>query len=104
MGETHWEDLRTREVTYDDHRWSLTGDLEILESGESLAVQARQEDDVRHRDGTLYFAVEDTDDSLNPGNLGDHFDRLDTSGPTPIIVVKTEGRSYRYELVRMEYE
>jgi hypothetical protein len=101
MVESHWEDLRGRELRYRDHTWELTGDVDVRESGELLAVEARQTDDVRHGTATLYFALEPPTDSLNPGNLGDHFDRLERTGNTQYLVVKKERRTYRYVLQRL---
>ena len=104
MGNLHWDSLTDGEVTFDDRRWSLTGDLEILDRGEILAVDATQTDDVRHPRATLYFSVTDSGESLNPGALGDPSAELDTSGASESIVVTTEGRSYQYDLARMQYE
>lgn len=102
MVESHWEDLRGKELRYRDHTWELTGDINVRESGELLAVEARQVDDVRHGTVTLYFGLEIPTDSLNPGNLGDHFDRLERTGNNQYLVIKKERRTYRYELQRLE--
>lgn len=59
---------------------------------------------MRHPKATLYFGLDDAPDSLNPGSLGDHFDSLERTGRRQHLVVKTEGRTYRYELERLEYE
>ena len=102
MVETHWDGLRGRELRYAGHTWSLTGDLEVRERGELLAVEARQVDGVKRRRATLYFGVEDGPRSLNPGNLGEGFERFER-GETYALVVRTEPRRYRYVLHRLEY-
>ena len=104
MVETHWEDLRGKELRYLDHTWALTGDVDVRDSGDLLAVEATQVDDVRRERATLYFGIEDPPDSLNPGDLGDQFDRLEREGDHQYLVVKKEGRTYRYELRRLEHE
>jgi len=104
MVDAHWEDLRGRQVRYGDDSWELTGDLEIRESGRLLAVEARRTDDVRQPTARLHFDVTDGPGSLNPGDLGEHFDRLERRGGEQYIVVKREGRTYRYRLHRVEPE
>jgi hypothetical protein len=104
MVEAHWEDLRGKELRYRDHTWELTGDVDVRESGELLAVEARQTDDVRHGTAHLYFGLEDRTDSLNPGSLGEHFDRLERNGDDHRLFVKKERRTYRYGLQRLEPE
>ena len=102
MEETRWEELRGKEIRYSDRTWELTGDVDVRESGELLAVEARRVDDVRHETATLYFGLETLDDSLNPGDLGEHFDRLERTKTKQYLVVKKEPRTYRYELQRLE--
>jgi hypothetical protein len=102
MVESHWDTLRNEEVHYRNHTWALTGDVEVLESGELLAVEARQTDDVRHGTATLYFGLEAPTDSLNPGALGDHFDRVERTKNDQYLVVERGHRTYRYELQRLE--
>lgn len=104
MVESHWEDLRGKELRYGDHTWKLTGDVDVQGSGELLAVEAQQRDDVRHPTAILYFSLATPTDSLNPGNLGEHFDELEWVGDDPYLVVKKETKTYRYELQRLEYE
>jgi hypothetical protein len=104
MVESHWAELGDREVRYRDRTWTLTGTVDVRNRGELLAVEARQEGDVRHPRATLYFGIDDAPDSLNPGSLGDHFDSLERTGRRQRLVVKTAGRTYRYELERLEYE
>lgn len=104
MVESHWEELRGEELRYNDRAWELTGDVEIRKSGELLAVDARQADDVRHRGATLYFGLENPTDSLNPGNLGDYSVRLERTEDDQYLVVTGETRTYRYELRRIEPE
>jgi hypothetical protein len=102
MVETHWEDLRGRELRYQDHTWALTGDVDIRGNGALLAVEANQVDGVRGETVILYFGIENPPDSLNPGAIGEHFDSLESEGRHQSLVVKTERRTYRYELQRME--
>ncbi|WP_336036968.1 hypothetical protein [Halobacterium yunchengense] len=104
MVESRWEELRGKELRYRDGTWELTGDVDVRRSGASLAVEARQADDVRHGTATLHFGVDEETDSLNPGNLGVHFDRLERTADGQFLVVKTAGRTYRYELQRVEYD
>ncbi|MGQ4555494.1 hypothetical protein [Halobellus sp. GM3] len=104
MVETHWDDLRNRELRYRDHTWKLTGDVDVSGNGDQLGVEAVQTDDVRRQTARLYFGLDGGSGSLNPGDLGTHFDRLEHSPQTQSLVVKKSGRAYRYELQRMEYE
>lgn len=106
MVETRWEDIRDEEVRYLDHTWKLTGKVGIRDRGELLAVEAHQVDDVRRRGATLYFGLDGDGPrgSLNPGNLGEYFNRLERDDEGVALVVKTDGRSYRYELQRMEHD
>jgi hypothetical protein len=104
MAEAHWESLRGQDVRYEDRTWELTGDVAVLESGELLAVEARQTDDVRGETATLHFELEDPPDALNPGDLGEHFHRLTRTRRRQHLVVEAPGRTYRYELRRLEYE
>ena len=104
MVRSHWGELRDTELRYRDRTWKLTGDVDVRQSGELLAVEARQVDDVRHGAAILYFGLESAPDSLNPGNLGDHFDRVERTGSHRYLLVKKEQRTYRYELQRLEYE
>lgn len=102
MVESHWEGLGGRELSYGGHSWELTGDVAVLERGDLLAVQATQTDDVRRPTATLHFGLDSPSDSLNPGNLGEFFESLETTGDGHYIVVKTQGRTYRYELHRLQ--
>lgn len=104
MVQSHWDDLRDRELRYRDRTWELTGDIDVRESGALLAVEARQTDDVRQSTATLYFELENPPDSLNPGDIGTHFDRLERAGNHQRLVVKGDHRTYRYELRRLEPE
>ncbi|WP_435346684.1 hypothetical protein [Haloarchaeobius sp. HRN-SO-5] len=104
MAETRWEDIVGKELRYADHTWELTGDVSLLDSGDVLAVEARQTDDVQRDPATLFFDNADPPDSLNPGSHGDHFHHLEWVRDTPVLIVKTDGPTYRYELQRVEYE
>jgi hypothetical protein len=104
MVEAHWEDLRGREIRYRDRRWELTGDVDVRDRGEVVAAEAAQVDDVRGGGATLVFAVRDPPASLNPGNLGDHFDSIQQGDGGPHLVVERTGRTYRYALRRLEFE
>ena len=104
MVESIWPELQGREIQYRDRTWVLTGDVDVRENGELLAVEARERDDVRQRTATLYFGLDDHTDSLNPGDLGEHFDRVERTRNRQHLVVKKEQRTYRYELRRLEYE
>jgi len=47
MVETEWPKLGGTKLQYSDHTWELTGTVEIAETGDVLAVEAKQVDDVR---------------------------------------------------------
>lgn len=103
MAETRWEDVRGEELRYQDHTWELTGEVDLRGTGERIRARARRVDGVKHEHATLLFAVEG-DGSLNPGDLDDVFVRLEQEGDREILVVKKEPRTYRYELLSLEYE
>jgi len=98
MGDEHWDDLRGREVRFGGHTWELTGDVEVRKRGETVAADARRVEGSSHDAATLVFAVEDPPDSLNPGNLGEQFSRIERDGDGSHLVVETPGRTYRYRL------
>jgi hypothetical protein len=104
MVDTRWEDIRGMELRYHDHTWELTGDVDVLEDGGLLAVEARQADDVRSRTGRLHFDLESPTASLNPGDLGDQFDRLERTRDGQYLVVETGRQTYRYVLRRLAFE
>lgn len=104
MVDSNWPELDGEQLRYLDHTWELTGDVDVRNGGELLAVGARQTDDVRGESAVLFFGLDGSGDSLNPGNLGGHFDRLEREGDDRFLVVKTDGGTYRYELRRLEYE
>ncbi|SEO21662.1 hypothetical protein SAMN04487948_101141 [Halogranum amylolyticum] len=104
MVETQWAELGGKELRYLDQTWACTGEVDVQQSGELLAVRAKQTDDVKGRSATLFFAVQNSPDSLNPGALGDHFDRLGQEDGEHYLELRTEGRTYRYGLQRMSYE
>jgi hypothetical protein len=104
MVETHWSELRGKRLRYRDRTWELTGDVEVRASGDQLAVEARQADDVRRGRALLHFGIVDGTDSLNPGNLGDHSDRLERTDSGQHLVVGKGSRTYRYELRRLEHD
>jgi hypothetical protein len=103
MPETTWPEIGGKELRYRDHTWKLTGEVDVREQGRVLAVEARQTDDVKHETAFLYFDVE-TEDSLNPGDLGEHFDRLERTADGQSLVVRKHDKTYRYKLHRLEYE
>lgn len=104
MVETHWDDLRDSELRYQDRTWKLTGDVEVTRSGGLLALDAQRVDGSRRESATLYFDVADPPDSINPANADDHFHRVERSDGDYHVVVKAPGRTYRYELGRIEYD
>jgi hypothetical protein len=101
MTESHWDDLRGRTVRYRDRTWELTGDLEVHDTGELLAIDGRGDDDTGVN-ATLYFGLQGSPESINPGNLGEHFDRIERTPDGQFIVVNTGPRTYRYKLHRLE--
>lgn len=103
MSETNWPELHDKTLRYQDQTWKLTGEVDVRDRGTILAVTAIKDDDVRREEATLYFESESGEDSLNPGNLGEHFDRLETTERHQYLIVKKERRTYRYELRRLEY-
>lgn len=104
MVEDRWPELGGRTLRYADGTWELTGTVDVLGTGEQLEVEAKQVDDVRHSRAVLRFGLRDPPDSLNPGNLGGHFDRLEREGDRQLLVVEKERRTYRYELLGMAYD
>lgn len=102
MVDTHWDDLRGEHLRYSDRTWELTGDLAVRDTGQVLAVEARQVDDVRHGTARLFFGLQSPTDSLNPGNLGEQFSRLERTENGQYLVVDKERRTYRYRLERLE--
>lgn len=98
-----WPEIGGKQLRYNDATWELTGTVDVLKTGELLEVEARRVDDVRHESATLRFGLSEQQQSLNPGDLGDHFDKLDQEGDQYFLVVKHEPRTYRYELQGMEY-
>ena len=104
MARFRWSDLDGKELRYRDHAWELTGDVDVREQGELLAVEARQTDDVAHPTATLRFVLSADGDSLNPGNLGAHFDRLERTDEGQFLLVRKERRTYRYALRGLTYD
>lgn len=104
MGEPPWDDLEGRTVRYAGDLWELTGKVEVLDSGELLALSARREDDVRGESAKLHFAVEGAPHSLNPGDLGEQFDHIERTGDGHHLVVRTDGRTYRYGLEHLQHD
>lgn len=99
-----WAELGGKELRYLDQTWECTGEVDVRQSGELLAVEAKQVDDVKRSTATLYFAIQNSTDSLNPGALGDHFDTLGQADGEQYLELRTEGKTYRYVLQRMEYQ
>jgi len=58
MVETEWPKLGGTKLQYSDHTWELTGTVEIAETGDVLAVEAKQVDDVRGRKANLRFGLQ----------------------------------------------
>lgn len=104
MVETRWTELQDKEIRYRDQTWTLTGNVDVRERGELLVVEVNQADDVRHKTAFLHFGIEAPGDSLNPGDLGEHFDRLERTKHAQYLIVKKDRRTYRYELQRLEFE
>jgi len=104
MVEAHWDTLCGRALRYRDRTWELTGDVDVRARGALVAAEATQVDDVRHETAMLHFGVDDPPDSLNPGDLGEQFDRIERDDGRQFLVVERPGRTYRYELRRLEYE
>lgn len=104
MADTTWPELGGKRIRQGENTWELTGEVDARDSGNVLAVEARRVDDVKRRTARLYFGVENPPDSLNPGALGEHFDRIEWDGDDPQLVVKKTGRTYRYELDHLTYD
>lgn len=102
MVETCWPELGGKQLRFSDHTWELTGTVDVRGTGEMLGVEATQVDDVRHGKAILRFDLENQPASLNPGNLGGHFDELEREGDRYHLIVKKESRIYRYELQGIE--
>lgn len=104
MVETHWEDLSGKELRYNGDTWELTGDVDLQESGGSLAVEAKQIDDVRDKKVSLYFGPKNPPRTLNPGDFNELFTELEREDDDQHLVINEDHRTYRYELHRIEYE
>lgn len=102
MTETEWPELAGKTIPYADQMWRLAGTVEVQGTGEALAVRATRDNDVRGDDVDLIFGIEDPSASLNPGDLGEHFDRLEQKGTNWYLVVKKDPTVYRYKLHRIE--
>jgi len=92
-----------KEVRYDDGTWELTGDVDVVGTGEHIQAEAKQVDDVRGRRARLRFDLETPPASLNPGDVGGYFESLERDGDRYQLVLKTDQRTYRYELNGIEY-
>lgn len=104
MVEARWPELAGKELRYSDKTWELTGIVNIRGSGRTLEVEAQQVDDVKHSTATIRFNISNPPASLNPGNLGAHFNSLEREGEQYYIVVEQEPRTYRYEIAGLQYE
>jgi hypothetical protein len=104
MAESEWSELGGKEVRFGDETWRLTGTVDVRDSGETLAVEATETTDVRRERGRLFFDLVDGPRSLNPGNLGAHFDRLEPSGGSVQLLVDKGDRTHRYRLERLTYD
>lgn len=104
MTETRWPEIGGKELRYADHTWELTGMVDVRETGEVLHVEARQLDGVRHGMAILRFGLTHPPASLNPGDLGGHFDRLERDDGRWTLIVRKEARVYRYELHGFEWQ
>lgn len=104
MGSDTWPELGGKRLQYADRTWELDGEVSVLDDGDLLGVEATAVDDVRSRSATLYFGIDQPPASLNPGDLGEHFDSLQSTGDATTLDVRTPGRTYRYDLERVAYE
>lgn len=102
MVETRWPDLEGTEVRYGNHTWELTGSVDVRATGDLLEVEAAQIDDVRRGKALLRFGLQNPPASLNPGNLEGRFERLEREGDRYFLVIRTDPRTYRYELHGVE--
>jgi len=104
MVETQWETLAGTELRYDDRTWSLTGDVELRGTGELVDLRARRVDGTRGERATLRFALHDSSDSPNPGNLREVFPELQRRRGRHTLVVRVDPKTYRYRLQSVVYE
>lgn len=102
MVEAEWPNLDGTTVEYGDRTWELTGTVTVKNTGEVLGVEAKRVDDVSQPTATLRFSCEEGSPSLNPGNLGSHFERIERTRTAHYLVVETDQRTYRYELLGLE--
>ena len=102
MVETHWPELGGKTLRYGGHTLELTGNVDVRNTGELLAVSAKRISDVSQLHATLRFGCEEGAPSLNPGNLGEHFDRIERDRRSHYLVVKKEPRTYRYKLLGLD--
>ncbi|TYL36512.1 hypothetical protein CV102_22070 [Natronococcus pandeyae] len=104
MAETEWPEIKGKELEYGDHTWELTGTVDVGNTGEIIAVEAKQTDDVRQRNAMLRFGLGDQSASLNPGNPRSRFHGFEQEGDTQYLLVKAEPKVYRYEIQGISYE
>ena len=104
MVEQEWPELGGKQVRFADHTWELSGTVDVRGTGEVIEAEAQQVDDVKRERARLRFNLREPPASLNPGNLGDHFDQLRRDGDRYWLVVKKETRTYRYDLESIEYD
>lgn len=102
MTEIHWLELHGETVRYADHTWELTGDVMVEGTGEMLAVEAEQVDDVRRGRAVLRFGLESPPASLNPGAIAEAIGRLEHDGERYRLVIRGDRRTYRYVLHGVE--
>lgn len=98
MVETEWPELEGTELQYSNDTWECTGEVDVGNTGNLLEVAARKVTDVRKRSAALRFGLDGSSPSVNPGNLGIRFDRIERDRASQHLVVKDDRREYRYEL------
>lgn len=102
MVETIWPELGGKTLQYGGHTWELTGTVDVRNTGELVAADAKRITDVSRSRATLRFGCEEGSPSLNPGNLGEHFDRIERVRRTHHLVVKKDPKIYRYKLLGID--
>lgn len=103
MVEQYWTDLDGQTIRYADAHWVCTGDVEIERDGRSLAVEAVERDDVKQRTATLYFTNDSPPGSINPGRVGEYFNRIERDSNRYTLLITTNQRTYRYRLTHISY-
>ncbi|MEF8773654.1 MAG: hypothetical protein V5A37_02915 [Halobacteriales archaeon] len=103
MAETRFAGIEGERLRYGDADWELTGEIELRQRGDVVMAKAVRTDGGRGERANLSFGIADPPGSLNPGNLGDPEAWIEGPRGEHELVVRTDRRTYRYELHSIEH-